>query len=188
MLAKSIPAAAVVANRRRQSAEPILRSSAPRGVALENDLDAFHRTLIGWYVMRNLADRAKGKKGEPDFTAIPATPITPSEWTHASGTTYYRLDAIPRVVMFDAKSTKAEKWPISLLAQHQAVAFARLSALGHTAGVYLRLGSGPDAGDWWLPWADLAEGWNDWWTRKQTFYPTPTRRIVAMDWTRAVGT
>lgn len=147
--------------------------SAARGAGLEADLDAFHRTLPGWYVMRNLADRSKGKRGEPDYTAIPGF-RTPG---FANG-----------VVMFDAKSTRAARWPISLLAQHQAVAFARLSALGHQAGVYLRLGSGENAGDWWLPWSDLDAGWNTWWTKRETFYPTPTRRIVGMDWTRAVGT
>lgn len=121
--------------------------------------------------MRNLADREKGKKGEPDYTGIPA-PST----------------GHMHVVMFDAKSTRAGQWPISLLAQHQAVAFTRITALGHTAGVYLRLGSGENAGDWWLPWYDLADGWNAWWTKRETFYPVPTRRIVGMDWTRAVGT
>jgi len=161
---------AVNARRRRPSSEPILRAPGPRGLPLEHDLEVFHRTLPGWYVTRNLADREKGKKGEPDYTAIPAF-LTPH-----------------RVVLFDAKSTRAEQWPISLLAQHQAVAFARITALGHAAGVYLRLGSGANAGDWWLPWADLAEGWNAWWTKRETFYPVPTRRIVGMDWTRAVGT
>jgi len=170
---------AVNARRRRPSSEPILRAPGPRGLPLEHDLEVFHRTLPGWYVMRNLADREKGKKGEPDYTAIPDC-----RWIDDPEFCMRRVG----VVMFDAKSTRAARWPISLLAQHQAVAFARITALGHQAGVYLRLGSGPNAGDWWLPWADLADGWNVWWTKQETFYPVPTRRIVGMDWTRAVGT
>lgn len=159
-----------VATGKRATGIVARKVAAPRGSELENDLAKFHRTLPGWYVTRNLADRAKGKKGEPDYTAIPPY-LSPH-----------------KVVMFDAKSTRVGQWPISLLAQHQAVAFARMCALGHQAGVYLRLGSGPNAGDWWLPWADLDAGWNAWWTKRETFYPVPTRRIVAMDWTRAVGT
>jgi hypothetical protein len=176
---------AVNARRRRPSSEPILRAPGPRGLPLEHDLEVFHRTLPGWYVTRNLADRSKGKRGEPDYTGIPS--VYGAGFSCEMGDASRLVRGRP-VVMFDAKSTRDARWPISLLAQHQAVAFSRITALGHQAGVYLRLGTGPDAGDWWLPWADLAEGWNAWWTKRETFYPTPTRRIVAMDWTRAVGT
>jgi hypothetical protein len=149
---------------------PVVTTGLPRlsavasGAALEADLNRFHATLSGWYVQRNYADRERGKKGAPDFIGLPTPP--------------------GRAVLFDAKSTRQPRWPISLLAPHQATAFERLTSVGHTAGVYLRLGSGPNMGDWWLPWGELCEGWRAYWQDRVTYYPTPRVRVTGMDWTR----
>ena len=179
-----LPRATRLVNRARSESDPAASTSAPfrssapgivarpaaRGLALERDLDAYHATLPGWYVQRNHADRERGKRGEPDYTAIPCRTV------HGSH----------RVVVFDAKSTKAARWAVSLLAPHQAAAFQRITDLGHTAGVYLRLGTGPNAGDWWLPWSDLAEGWRAFYRERVTFYPVPRWKVEGMDWPATV--
>lgn len=163
--------------RTRAPTTPGQPSGLPRGFALERELDAFHATLTGWHVQRNYADPARGRKGQPDYTAVPAVG---EPWTHASGRTYY---AAAPVVLFDAKSTFRDRWPISLLAPHQAVAFQRIADLGHVAGVYLRVPSG----DWWLPWADLAEGWRGYYAGREAFYPVPRWRVEGMNWPATVA-
>jgi len=112
-------------------------SNAQRaGRALEDDLTRFHLRRADIYAHKNNPDIGRGKKGPPDFTAC------------VNG----------RGVLFDAKSTREETWPVSLLKPHQATALERFRSAGGVAAIYLRLATG----DRWVTWPEFRERWRDW--------------------------
>lgn len=116
---------------RRSSAS---QSSASRnGANLEADLDRYHLTLQadGWYAHKKWPKGPQRKKGPPDYLLVSPT---------------------ARPVLFDAKSTKAAHWPVSLLSAHQ---YADLSRFTGLAAIYLRLPSG----DRWVPFSLIAPRW-----------------------------
>lgn len=145
---------------RRSSAS---QSAASRnGANLESDLDRYHLTLQadGWYAHKKWPKGPQRKKGPPDYLLV---------------------SPAGRPVLFDAKSTKATRWPVSLLSAHQ---YADLSRFPGLAGVYLRL----PTGDRWVTMDDLGPLWREWWTTKSPVYLTATSgRPVALDWASYVG-
>ena len=112
-------------------------SQQAAGAALERDLDRFHHGIVGWYVQRN-HPKDKRSKGPPDYLAI-------------SGSI---------AVLFDAKSTRWERWSVHLLKPHQAQAFDAFEAAGGIAGLYLRTADG----DAWVAWPDIRWKWRRWYS------------------------
>lgn len=142
---------------------PAAQASAARnGASLEADLDRFHLTLCaaGWYQHRKWPKGPQRKKGPPDYLLC-----TPAG----------------RGVLFDAKSIRSARWPVSLLDAHQ---YADLRAFSGTAGIYLRLAGG----DRWIPFPVVAPVWLGWYRAGLTGaaaslgaddgYP-----VVGCDWT-----
>jgi hypothetical protein len=150
------------------TARPGQSRAAKNGDALETDLARFHAGLGGWIVIQQYPRVVGGRlagKGAPDFLA----------WDG-------RL-----AVLFDAKSIAAPRWPIDLLAPHQAVALARWAGLPRSAaGLYLRTSEG----DAWLPWSTVAPAWDAHWSRRAR--PVPTLSVAdgvlvsGCDWTAAL--
>jgi hypothetical protein len=68
-----------------------------------------------------------------------------------------------RSILFDAKSTEEETWPVSLLKAHQSVALDRHLSAGGMSAVFLRLRSRGDAVHRWLPWALVSPVFWAWW-------------------------
>lgn len=128
------------------------------GRALEDDLTRFHARHPHLYAHKNNPDIGRGKKGPPDFTAC--------------------VDGRP--VLFDAKSSRGERWCVDLLAPHQAVALDRFRDAGGIAAIYLRLATG----DRWVPWEELRPLWRDWYATKRRHYLDGSAgvAVVGMDW------
>ena len=66
-------------------------------------------------------------------------------------------------LLVDAKDCEADRWPLSHLPEHQALAFDRHVAQRGHAGILLRT----PAGMWYLPWTHTAEAprLSEWWHR-----------------------
>lgn len=144
------------------------REQQASGAALERDLDAFHVNLSsqGWYVQRN-HPKDRRTKGPPDYLAL--------------GMVNGRATAI----LFDAKSSKAERWSAHLLKPHQAQAFDAFERAGGFAGVYLRTATG----DAWLPWPTIRPLWRRFYTMgvAASFARTDGFECDGGDWIAAVG-
>jgi hypothetical protein len=136
--------------------------AARNGASLEADLDRYHLTLVerGWYVHRKWPAGPQRKVGPPDYLLVSPT---------------------GHPVLFDAKSTKAPRWPVSLLSAHQ---YADLSRFTGLAAIYLRL----PTGDRWVTMDELGPLWREWWTTKNPVHLTATSgRPAALDWASYVG-
>lgn len=142
---------------------PAAQASAARnGASLEADLDRFHLTLTaaGWYRHRKWPRGPQRKKGPPDYLLVSPRRVP---------------------VLFEAKSTRAARWAVSLLDSHQ---YADLRAFHGVAGVYMRLPSG----DRWLPFDIVAPVWLGWYRAGLTgaaasFGSDDGYPVVGCDWT-----
>ena len=140
-------------------------ASARNGARLEDELIAFHGRRTDWWTQRNYPE-TRGQRvigrGAPDFFA----------WHPSTG----------KAVLFDAKSTTAKRWPVSLLAPHQ---FAALKHFPGIAGLYLRTSEG----DAWVPLGVVEPLWRVWWSTKVdgTLTRADGIAVVGMDWTACVS-
>jgi hypothetical protein len=91
-------------------------------------------------------------------------------------------------VLFDAKSTEADRWPVSLLKAHQAVSLDDHAKAGGVSGLLIRFRSRGEAVDRWLPWADVRERFWGWWDTKvgADVYPHEGVGLVECDWVAAL--
>lgn len=137
------------------------REQQAAGAALERDLDAFHVSLVGWYVQRNYP-RDRRSKGAPDYTALG--------------------DGCP--VLFDAKSSQGVTWSLHLLKPHQAQALDAWHAAGGLAGIYVRLADG----DMWIMWRDIRARWRRWYVSGKADRLTIMDGVIVhgCDWTQAL--
>jgi hypothetical protein len=64
----------------------------------------------------------------------------------------------PTSLLIDAKSSVADRWPLSEVADHQAEAFDRATQARVIAGVVAQIRGVV----WWLPWSTLGPLWHRW--------------------------
>jgi len=64
----------------------------------------------------------------------------------------------PTSLLIDAKSSVADRWPLSEVADHQAEAFDRATQACVIAGVVAQIRGVV----WWLPWSTLGPLWHRW--------------------------
>jgi len=64
----------------------------------------------------------------------------------------------PTSLLIDAKSSVADRWPLSEVADHQAEAFDRATQAHVIAGVVAQIRGVV----WWLPWSSIGPLWHRW--------------------------
>jgi penicillin-binding protein-related factor A (putative recombinase) len=122
---------------------------ANRGKRLETLLDLVHGRYraAGAYVQRNPTPYKVLPHAGPHMRVVPERAAPPDYLVVFQGSAY----------LIEAKSHAGQRWPLAQLEDHQAAAFDRWQAQGHTfvAGVVLWL----DNKGWWVPWSMLAPAW-----------------------------
>jgi hypothetical protein len=95
-----------------------------------------------------------------------------------------------RGILFDAKSTEADKWAVDLIKSHQALALDRHMQAGGVSGILLRLRSRREKVDRWLPWGVVSPVFWFWWdhpdSRAGEFGADDGVPVAGCDWVQAL--
>ncbi len=160
------------------------RTSQEHGAELEMEVEAFHRTLKGWYCQKN----------HPGFKKVGARWIPDPK---QRGAPDFLCSRAGKVVLFDAKNCASERWPVCLdigdgewqgLQPHQHTAMRRMVEAGGRAGVLLGL----PTGRYWVDFAVVGPVWSAWWNEakevREVRYLSARDgiRLDGCDWVRAV--